>query len=182
MKTLTSTKLGSLLLTLAAAGLALGATGCTVSAEVTGPAVDTVSIDPDAAMTLTPGSGVGVYVSYASGGHWTISTTCDVATRSYCYFDLNVRADPGVTVDNVEGHDLEAADTLSLEVNGSITLKTETTRGTDGVSFDTPPGATIELDAMLEGDSAERFVFVVQDGKLLHGVPGNPVDFIPSAR
>lgn len=188
MKTLTSNKLGSLLLTLtAAATLAFVGTGCVVTAgaDVVLPdlSITQVSVDSGAKMTATPGTGVGVFVQYEAGGHWNVSTTCDTdKSGESCRFDLIVSTRPGVAIENVQAHDLEPEDDLSLAVDGSIELLTETTSGTDGVTFDTRPGATIELDALLDGDSAQRFVFAVQDGKLVRGVATNPVDFTPSAR
>ena len=57
---------------------------------------------------------------------------------------------------------------------------TSTTYGMNGITFDADPGALIELDVLLDGVAQPEFVYVVSDGRLLSGVPTNPVDFIPA--
>lgn len=174
--------------------LALGATGCvfTGSASVDttdpvvvddpGPAISTVSIDPGASMSASPGDGVGLFVSYDAGGHWTIFTTCDTAiSGASCNFDVLVSADPRVIIENVEPADLNPSDRLMLNSDGSINLVADTDFGMNGFSFDADPGAMIEVDMLLDGVAQPRFVYAVSDGVLLEGVPTNPVDFDPAA-
>jgi hypothetical protein len=195
MNSLTKNKAASILSTLTAAtAIALGATGCvfTGSASIDDDiyvepdpipvtSVSEVTIDPGATMTADPGNGVGVFVQYDPGGYWTVFTTCDTAfSGTSCDFDILISADRSVFIDNVEGFDLDATDSLTLGTDGSINLLTGTTYGMNGVLFDTDPGAVIRLDVLLDGIAQPEFVFVVSDGRLLSGVPTNPVDFFPA--
>ena len=181
--------IASLLSTLtAAASLSLFSTGCFVEADpgtttvATDPGIADVTIDPAAAMNASPGEGVGLFVEYAGDGHWNVFTTCDTSTSgASCNFDVVISADPSVVLSGVEGQDLSAGDTLSLDGDGSIRLVTDTDFGMNGVSFDADPGATIEIDMLLDGVEQPQFVYAVSDGVLLRGVPSNPVDFTPAA-
>jgi hypothetical protein len=203
---LSTTKTASLLATLTAAvGLSLGSAGCLITTgdgtvvttdpgpEPT-PAVVQETIDTGATMTSTPGQGVGVFVQYAQGGHWTVFTTCDTTlSGDNCGFDVLVSALPNGTtlpgttngvaqqqgITNVQGQNLEAGDAVTLNEDGSVDLTATTTFGTDGMSFDAAPGQTIEINVLLDGQDAQDFVFAVSNGALLNGVPTNPVDFTP---
>ena len=190
-----TTKITSLLTTLAAClSLGLLGTGCLVvdgSGYSTGsgdvitsaPAIADITIDTGVGMSASPGEGVGVFVQYAGDGHWDVFTTCDTsASGASCNFDIVVSADPGVMISGVQGADLSAGDTLSLNSDGSFRLVTDTDFGTNGVSFDADPGATIEVDVLLDGVSQPSFVDAVSGGVLLQGVPTNPVDFTPATR
>jgi hypothetical protein len=81
----------------------------------------------------------------------------------------------------VQGADLDPSDAITLGTDGSINLVTDTTYGMNGLTFDADPGAVIEADVLLDGVPQPQFVFVVSDGRLLSGVPTNPVDFAPAA-
>jgi hypothetical protein len=195
MNSLRTNKLASIFSTLTvSAALAFGASGCVVSGgvDVTGPYVEPdptpvatvaeISVDPGASMAADPGNGVGVFVQYDAGGYWTLYTTCDTAiSGTSCNFDILLSADARVVLDNVQGADLDATDSLTLGADGSIDLVTNTTFGMNGVTFDADPGAIIEADVLLDGVPQPQFVFVVSDGRLLDGVPTNPVDFAPAA-
>ena len=186
---LSASKVTSLLTTLTAClGLALGSTGCLVDDDATFTTSDptediaVITVDPGAALSSTPGTGAGVFVQYAAGGHWTVFTTCDTdVTAGACNFDVLVSADASATLDNVEGTDLSPDDTLTLREDGSIDLVTETADGSDGMTFDADPGAGIELDVLLDGVPQPSMVFVVSDGAVVDGVPTNPVDFVPGS-
>jgi hypothetical protein len=187
---LRTNKLASLFTTLTACiGLALGSTGCFVDGTVatTDPVIDTtpviaeVTIDPGVSMSSAPGQGVGLFVQYDEGGHWRLFTTCDTEiSGSSCNFDVLVSADPDVLISNVEGRDLGASDAIALNGDGSFNFSTETSFGTNGLTFDADPGATIEIDMLLDGVAQPRFVYAVSDGVALEGVPSNPVDFTPA--
>jgi hypothetical protein len=145
------------------------------------PAIADVSIDPAASMDASPGDGVGLFVEYAGDGHWNVFTTCDTSiSGASCNFDVVISADPSVVLSRVEGQDLNDFDTLSLDGDGSIRLVTDTDFGMNGVSFNAAPGATIEVDMLLDGVEQPEFVYAVSDGVLLRGVPSNPVDFTPA--
>src|SRR4051812_45095239 len=98
-----------------------------------------------------------------------------------CNFDVVISADPRVFISRVEGQDLNDFDSLTLDGDGSIRLVTDTDFGMNGVFFDADPGATIEIDMLLDGVEQPEFVYAVSDGVLLRDVPSNPVDFTPAA-
>jgi hypothetical protein len=141
-----------------------------------------IVIDSDAAMEAYPGEGVGIYVQYAYGGHWTVFTTCDTLYSDVsCNFDLLIEPEPGLSLWNVSEQDLDSADTLSFYDDSSVNLVTRTTYGMDGVSFDADPGASIRIDVMVDGVARPEFVYVVSNGQVLDGVPTNPADFYPDS-
>jgi hypothetical protein len=143
----------------------------------------TVLIDTDATITASPGDGVGVFVQYASGGHWTIFTTCDThVSNASCGFDLYVNTtDPQAELSKAQGTDLAGRDGIEMLADGSIHLSTDTSTGSNGFTFDATPGAIVELNMALDGASQERFVYWVGNGILHTGAPSNPVDFQPTA-
>ena len=153
-----------------------------MSARALGPRdVAQVTIDTGATLSLTPGDGVGVFVQYAQGGHWNLSTTCDTRSSGQsCAFDVVISPSDGATLSGVQGQDLSSADTLQLRPDGTVRLLTSTSYGTNGISFDAPPGATVEIDALLDGAAQPSLVNVVSDGAVLAGVPTNPVALSPS--
>jgi hypothetical protein len=171
--------------TLAAGALvALGASGCTVTATIPALVTDVaeVSVQPGATTTPAPGTGVGLFVQYDKGGHWQLSTTCDTSVSgASCTFDVTVTASSGVRIDNAKGVSLEPTDSFVQYADGSLNLLTETTFGSDGLSFDADPGATIQVDMLLDGIPQPRYVYVVSQGRSLSGVPTNPVDLRPEA-
>jgi hypothetical protein len=141
-----------------------------------------VVVDADATLPLTPGESVGLFVQYARGGHWNLSTTCDTrASGQSCSFDVLVSPASGSSFSAVEGHELSQDDTLELRSDGSVRLVTATSSGTNGMTFDSDPGALVEVDALLDGAVQERLVHLVSDGSVVEGVPTNPVHLSPSA-
>jgi hypothetical protein len=194
MNSLRTKKIASILTTLtAAAALAMGTTGCRLSAgiDATDPyysdptpvaSVAEIAIDTGATMSADPGNGVGVFVQYEAGGFWTVFTTCDTAiTGAACDFDILVTGlDSRTQISNVEGFDLETGDTVSLNSDGSFQLVTSTTFGMNGIIFDADPGATMEIDILLDGGDRPELTYVVSDGVVLEGVPTNPIDLTPA--
>jgi hypothetical protein len=173
--------LSSVLLAAALAGIA--AAGCITNPAPIPPetVVAQVSVQPGTPMTSVPGSGVGLFVQYDAGGHWRISTTCDTSvTGAACTFDVTVTPGAGVTISNVAGVDLQPLDTLSQGIDGTITFLAATRLGMDGISFDTAPGATIQVAMLLDGLQQPTDMYVLGAGGLLTGVPTNPVDLRPA--
>lgn len=196
MKTLTS-KLSSVLSTLSAAAmLAIGTSGCLISGSAgidVGVDIDPIYVEPaafieqvvvdtGASMAVDPGAGIGVFVQYDQGGHWTIFTTCDTDySATSCDFDMLVYpTDARTLLDNVEGFDLDASDSFTLGNDGSINLVTQTAFGMNGMMFDADPGAEIEIDILIDGVAQPEFVYTVSYGRLVDGVSTNPVDFLPA--
>jgi hypothetical protein len=140
-----------------------------------------VTIDAGATIPPSPGDSAGVFVQYAEGGHWDLSTTCDARTSGQsCAFDILISPAPGASFSGVEGQGLTQDDTLELRSDGTIRIVTATSFGTDGVTFDSDAGAIVEVDALLDGDEQPRLVNIVSDGAVANGVPTNPVDLSPS--
>jgi len=172
------------------AALAISSSGCVVDASVDGtvvvpdpePAIAEVVVDTGVTMSTAPGEGVGLYIEYAGDGHWDLYTTCDTnVSGAACNFDVVITPDSRL-VSGLVGYDLNPADSVSLLSDGSIRLVTDTDFGMNGVSFDADPGATIQVDMLLDGVEQPQFVYAVSDGVLLHGVPTNPAAFTPATR
>jgi hypothetical protein len=186
MKTITS-KISSVLSTLAAAAmLSLGATGCIVEGSLdidpvyVEPSIDQVVVDTGATMSAAPGTGVGMFVQYDEGGHWTVFTTCDTERSGLdCEFDILVTTVyPSDRIANVDGFELSSGDTFTQSAD-SVNLVTLTNFGMNGMFFDTDPGAEIEIDVLIDGVPQPQYVYAVSNGRLVEGVETNPVDFIP---
>lgn len=184
-------------LALAVVALALPSAGCIIiddtsdapsvieppPADVPSDVPMTVGIDTSApALEAPAGQGVGVFVEYAAGGHWRIWTTSDVdysgASR---WFDILASVvDGSSTITNVAGEGLESADELYAD-DTSVELVANTSTATDGVTFDAPPGAMVEVALTLDGVADSRIVYWVSGGVIHTGAPTNPVDFQPSS-
>lgn len=140
-----------------------------------------VTIDTGATLAVRAGDEVGVFVQYARGGHWNMSTSCDTRiSRQSCAFDVVIRPEEGAAFSGVEGQELSRDDTLELRDDGSIRLLTVTSYGLDGLTFDSTPGALVEIDVQLDGISQPGFIHAVSSGSDIGGAPENPVAFIPS--
>jgi hypothetical protein len=179
-----------------AAGIGAGPSGCApvvgVDDTLAAPAlvadgrsraeVALVVIDAGASIPLTPGESVGLFVQYAPGGHWNLSTTCDTRLSGQsCAFDVVISPAPGASLSGVEGQGLSRDGRLVLGSDGTVRLVTATSFGTDGITFDSDPGALVEIDALLDGAEQPRLVHVVSEGVVVEGVPTNPVELSPSA-
>jgi hypothetical protein len=144
-----------------------------------------VTIDADATIDAKPGEGVGVFVEYATGGHWHVFTACDFNTPTNpgyaCGFDVFANVlNPGASISNAKGDQLSGKDGVDLQGDGTVHLYTENTIGLNGMTFDTPPGATVELDVYLDGAEDPHFIYWVGDKVLHTGAPTNPIDFVPT--
>ena len=142
-----------------------------------------VTIDADATLVVSPGDEVGVFVQYARGGHWNLSTSCDTrVSREPCAFDILISPEDGAAFSGVQGQELSREDSIELGDDGTIRLVTVTSYGLDGITFDSTPGALVEIDVWLDGLSQPRFLHAVSSGADIEGPPENPVSFVPSAR
>jgi hypothetical protein len=147
-----------------------------------GPGGSRLTIDAGASLAISAGDEVGVFVQYARGGHWNVSTSCDTrASRQSCAFDLLISPEDGATFSGVAGQELSREDSLELRDDGTIRLVTATSYGLDGLTFDSTPGAAVEIDVRLDDASQPRFVHAVSSGGEVVGAPENPVTLLPSA-
>ncbi len=141
-------------------------------------------IDVDAQISTHPGEGAGVYIEYATGGHWHLHTTCDVMKDDTpCAWDIIVTPEDGRSISNVAPEDLEA-DTDSVRPYPGATrsdqLVAETSDDLDGITFDTEPQTAIAVDALLGGVCALPYFFWVGEGAAHTGSPSNPLVLVPT--
>lgn len=142
--------------------------------------ISQVSIQPDQTLDAAPGEGVGIFVEYRNDGSWYIWTTCDTfSSKAVCSFDMFVSMDPAqlrtYATDQVEGYD-EVKDLGG----GQLEFIADTDSDTDGLVVQGEPGAPLQLEMYLDGNSAEKFVYWVSDNVMHPGAPSNPVQFIPA--
>lgn len=143
------------------------------------------AIDTDQQIAIDAGVGAGVFIEYASGGHYHVRTSCDT-TRSQlsCNWDVIISPEAGLTISNVAGENLTGADGVYPyrgDASGSYELTVQTSTEVDGVTFDVEPGAAVTVDAFLDGTCALPFFFWVGDGALHQGSPSNPLTVRPSS-
>jgi hypothetical protein len=150
-----------------------GGTGSSSGGTGTKPML--VLVDTDRVMNANPGDGVGVFTEYRSGGHWRVWWTCDTnKTSQSCSF--TVSATTSGAISNAAGISLQADDSVQ-QINGTgVSAATTTTVSVQGMTFDTAPGATITLDAQMDGQESGEILFFVQDGKINGGYMGTLTD------
>lgn len=144
-----------------------------------------VEVDTNRTMVAQPGDGVGVFTEYAAGGHWHIFWTCDTRrTNLDCGFDVGISTNGPIS--NAAGESIDASDALSLAnaASGQLSIVAQTSTQIKGVTFDTTPGASVTLDARVDGERDGRILFFVQDGQVNGGYAGqlaDPLTFEPSS-
>jgi hypothetical protein len=141
-------------------------------------------VDPGRTLNATPGQGVGVFVTYQSGGQWLIQWTCDTSiTQEPCFFEIAVHSDSGSAAQLL--HDSLAAGGTVQNLNGSVTaIQTTTTTEEDQAAFGTAPGATITVNVELNGQPSGQYFFFVQNGLVNGGYQGSlndPLEFEPTS-
>jgi hypothetical protein len=143
-------------------------------------AVPRRSIDTDAILTeIYPGYDTGLYIEYESGGLWYLYTTCsDVAVYGDCHWDVITTVNGGDFI-GTTGDDLESSDLLTFDDFGPR-YDVYTGEDFDGVFIQTTPGASLEVDVLLDDDYAWDEVFWVSDGVAVIGPPSNPFELVPT--
>jgi hypothetical protein len=147
------------------------------------PPSDTIeesTIDTDRLLDVDPGAGAGAFFEYESGGVYHVTTSCDVASGPDCVWDIVVVPLDGAPIQSFAPFDLESDDSLSFGLGNQLQLITNTGEDFDGFSFQTDPGAGIQIDALLDNGAANRYLFWVGDGALHQGAPSNPINLVPS--
>lgn len=149
----------------------------------------TALIDANQTVTTMPGQGVAMVVEYASGGHWTVYTTCDTQTSTNasgtpCTFEGFITAVPDSTgatsqISNVTGDGIEGNDYVESTDQGAH-FYFETSSDKDQMTFDADAGATIQLTMYLDGEPQPRFVYWVGDSVLHTGAPTDPINLAPN--
>ena len=147
------------------------------------------TIDTDRMIDIDAGQGAGLFIEYATGGHYHLRTACDTArSNTSCHWDIIIDPQAGKTISNATLENPNGADSLSTypspsdsSVLSSYRFVTETTNELDGMTFDMDPGSAITLDAVLDDQCAPEFLFWIGDGALHTGAPSNPLTLTPSA-
>ncbi|MEZ4311387.1 MAG: hypothetical protein R3F14_25400 [Polyangiaceae bacterium] len=143
--------------------------------------ISAVNIQPDRVLEATPGEGVGIFVEYQTGGFWKVWTTCDTFTsKQVCSFDIfaSTREAKDLRVFGTE--DVEGFDQLIDLGNGAVELLADTDSDTDALLLEVEPGAPLDLEVYIDGQSAQPFVYWVSDDVIHAGAPDNPVRFVPA--
>ncbi len=134
-----------------------------------------VDVDTGRTMNAQPGEGVGVFTEYTAGGHWHVWWTCDTnQTGASCAMDVVITVATG-KITNATTDAAALASGLSAS-SQRLEATSTTTTTTDGVRFDTDPGAIITLDASIGGVHDGSFLFFVQGGKVNGGFTGTLTD------
>lgn len=149
------------------------------------PAVQpvTVVVDTGQQMNDTPGGqGLGVFVTYAAGGHWHVWWTCDTTLSGLpCDFDVTMS---GTSITNAQTQAFESNDSLDASTPNQLVALAHTTTGVDGVTFDAAPGMDMKVDLTVSGLRDWRFFFFVQNGQVNGNFQGeltDPLIFEPSS-
>ncbi len=136
------------------------------------------TLDTDEIMDVEPGQGAGLMVEYLAGGTWQLWTTCDTDyTGLSCNFDVEVvTSAPIESVSNVvlEGYE-------RVDITGDYQLFFDASTGVDydQVTFDTTPGASIDVELVLDGCVEPQYIYWVRNNQVLHGGVGSPIAFTP---
>ena len=146
------------------------------------PTVEEAAIDTDRLLDIAPGAGAGVFIEYEAGGTYHLTTSCDVGQGGDCLWDIVVTPLANAALLSVAPLGLESDDSVTLGSGNQVRLVANTGKDFDGFSFQTDPGAAIELDALLDDGPGNRYMFWVGDGALHSGAPSNPIDLVPSAK
>jgi hypothetical protein len=139
------------------------------------------TIDTGAQIAVDPGLGAGLFIEYASGGHYHVRTSCDTASGgTTCHWDVIVTPEAGKAISNVVPENLSGSDSVYPSGPTSFELTAQTSTELDGFTFDTDPGTAITVDSVLDGACAPSFFYWVGDGALHSGSPSNPLTLVPS--
>lgn len=135
-----------------------------------------VEVDPNGTLSAKPGVGVGVFAQYVSGGHWLVWWTCDTeVTGQSCLFTVSVTPVQG-TVSNVQGTQSGSTAPVAGASPTGFAVTSSTSSERNQVSFDAPPGASIELDTFVEPSPSENYIFFVQNQRVNGGYQGELTD------
>lgn len=164
-----------------AAGAAPAPTSTTPgSSSTTTP--ETRTIAAGETLSSNPGEGAGIFVEYWGDGQWYVWATCDTdrAGRA-CLYTLKISGEKAskLTSPQLSPADRDTSNRVTTG-DGTVIAVFTTTSEADGVKFRAdPPGAGIELDASLDGEPAQRFVYWVGPDVLHTGAPTNPIKLVP---
>jgi hypothetical protein len=143
-----------------------------------GPTRDS-NIDADQLLDTEPGTGAGIFVEYASGGHWHVFVSCDTQRTGYdCAYDVIVQPVGAAVLSTAPDH-LESDDQFSVIGSDAVELVTRTDYDFDGFYVDTTPGVALNIDAYLD-NACTNFVYWSGDGAVHDSAPSMPLDLVPT--
>lgn len=139
------------------------------------------NIDAERQLEVEPGVGAGTFIEYQADGTYRVTTSCDVDVTdgAPCTWDIIVTPQGEAAIESLSPVDIEQDDALTTD-GISVQLLATTEGDLDGFTVGTTPGATLRVDALLDGSCANRYLFWIGDGALHSGAPSNPVDLVPS--
>jgi hypothetical protein len=144
--------------------------------------VQTVGVDTGEQLVPNPGGGAGVFVEYAAGGTWHVFTTCDTTQSNFtCGWDLVASIDRSASLSVTEQAEVDKGDQVLRVDKGAVRLLFDTAMDVDGVHLSAPPGKSLELDVILDGNHDASLVSWVTGGAVHLGAPSDPIQFAPTA-
>jgi hypothetical protein len=173
--------------------LGLSATGCWVeydnSRRTPPPAQTTpqtptptpdpvrVTIDTGRALTVSPGGGAGLFITYDAGGNWKLSWTCDTSVNprrtSPCVFDI------AVGTHGIQELSVQPSNAVVQQDATSFSIRTSTTTTLDSATLRTEPGSSIAVTMRIDNNVYPSLIWYVSDGKLTTA-PSDPIELVPS--
>jgi hypothetical protein len=151
------------------------------SAGATGYDPLSSTIDRDSPVPgYSGGEGAGVFVDYTSGGRWDISLACDtLQSGSDCNWDVIATPVSGA-VTEFGAISSDADDLLGSDGYYGVRVNTLTGYEIDHFYLVTTAGMALSVDALLDGYTAERYIYWMGNGGLHRGAPQNPIELVPS--
>lgn len=148
--------------------------------DVATGSLPTVGVETGQTLTATPGDGVGIFFEYAGGGQWHVWDTCDTRLTGYaCEVDVRVTVVGGGAITRVVGDALEPGDAATAPCADAARLVATTTTDVDGMWVDAPAGATLRVDALIDGARDARLLYWIGTGALHAGAAVVPLDMRP---
>jgi len=143
----------------------------------------TVVVDTNQTMNVQGGQGVGVFVQYATGGHWHVFWACDTTLSGLpCDYQLKIT---GTSLANPKTSQFDKTDALDSATTDQLVATSHVTTGVAAVDFDAKPGADMKIDLTMSGLRTGEFFFFVQNGQVNGNFPGDkltdPLIFEPSS-
>jgi hypothetical protein len=152
-----------------------------VDANTSTPETSYASIDTDAKMENLD-SGVGLFITYAAGGTWTLQLACDTATsKRDCGWDVYAYTKEGGRFSSFKEVELESEDLVSVTSDGVAQLKSRTKTDLDGIELVTTAGEPLSFDVVLEGeDYPQDFIFWMSKGAVVKGAETPILELTPT--
>lgn len=150
------------------------------------PGFDQFGIDAGPTLDLDPGVGAGVTAEYLGDGAWRFAAACDTAISGYpCTWDILVSAVEG-EIQGFKSESLERSDVLDWSPStqdgpaDAARLVATTDVDLDAFTLDATPGATLDVDVILDGQCGGTYLHWMNAGRVVNAHT-QAVDLTPSA-